>query len=90
MTFTARRLSAMRTWRRLRKRMAEVVARDEKFVREEEPREKGLAEYEKQGEFMKVHFIERFTQAGRGDFALSEWGVHRTSAVGRMCLRRGG
>ncbi|WP_263373450.1 threonine--tRNA ligase [Granulicella aggregans] len=45
-------------------RMAEVVARDEKFVREEEPREKGLADYEKQGEFMKVHFIERFTKPG--------------------------
>ena len=45
-------------------RMAEVVARDEKFVREEEPREKGLADYEKQGEFMKVHFIEKFTRPG--------------------------
>ena len=48
----------------IEKRMAEVVARDEKFVREEEPREQGLAEYEKQGEFMKVHFIERFTKPG--------------------------
>ncbi|MEO6982517.1 MAG: threonine--tRNA ligase [Edaphobacter sp.] len=48
----------------IEKRMGEVVARDEKFVREEEPREKGLAEYEKQGEFMKVHFIERFTKPG--------------------------
>jgi threonyl-tRNA synthetase len=45
-------------------RMAEVIARDEKFVREVEPREKGLEDYEKQGEFMKVHFIERFTQPG--------------------------
>ena len=45
-------------------RMAEVVARDEKFVREEEPREKGLEDYAAQGEFMKVHFIERFTKAG--------------------------
>ena len=45
-------------------RMAEVVARDEKFVRVEEPREKGLADYEKAGEFMKVHFIERFTKPG--------------------------
>ncbi len=48
----------------IEKRMAEVVARDEKFVREEEPREKGLEDYEKQGEFMKVHFIEKFTQPG--------------------------
>ncbi len=45
-------------------RMAEVVARDEKFVRVEEPREVGLADYEKQGEFMKVHFIEKFTMPG--------------------------
>jgi threonyl-tRNA synthetase len=45
-------------------RMTEVVARDEKFVREEEPREQGLADYAAQGEFMKVHFIERFTQPG--------------------------
>ncbi len=45
-------------------RMAEVVARDEAFVREEEPREKGLLNYEKAGEFMKLHFIERFTTPG--------------------------
>ena len=45
-------------------RMAEVVARDEKFVREEEPREKGLEDYAAQGEFMKVHFIEKFTKPG--------------------------
>ncbi|WP_255462399.1 threonine--tRNA ligase [Granulicella sp. WH15] len=45
-------------------RMAEVVARDEKFVREEETREQGIADYLEQGEFMKVHFIERFTQPG--------------------------
>jgi threonyl-tRNA synthetase len=45
-------------------RMAEVVARDEPFVRVYEPREQGLADYEKQGDFMKVHFIERFTQPG--------------------------
>jgi threonyl-tRNA synthetase len=45
-------------------RMAEIVARDEKFVREEESREKGLEDYTAQGEFMKVHFIERFTKPG--------------------------
>jgi threonyl-tRNA synthetase len=45
-------------------RMAEVVARDEKFVRVEEPREQALSDYEKAGEFMKVHFIERFTKDG--------------------------
>jgi threonyl-tRNA synthetase len=45
-------------------RMAEVVARDEKFIREEESREMGLKDYAEQGEFMKVHFIEKFTQPG--------------------------
>jgi len=45
-------------------RMAEVVARDETFVREEEPRERGLTDYAQHGEFMKVHFIERFTKPG--------------------------
>jgi threonyl-tRNA synthetase len=45
-------------------RMAEVVARDEKFVRVTESREEGLAQYNAQAEFMKVHFIERFTQPG--------------------------
>jgi threonyl-tRNA synthetase len=45
-------------------RMAEVVARNEPFVRAEETREKGLSDYEQQGEFMKVHFIERFTKPG--------------------------
>ena len=45
-------------------RMAEIVARDEQFVREVESRELGLDQYEKQGEFMKVHFIERFTKPG--------------------------
>ncbi len=48
----------------IEKRMSEVVARNEPFVREEEPREKGLEDYAQQGEFMKVHFIERFTKPG--------------------------
>jgi threonyl-tRNA synthetase len=45
-------------------KMAEVVTRDEAFVREFESREKGLDEYRAQGDFMKVHFIERFTKPG--------------------------
>jgi threonyl-tRNA synthetase len=45
-------------------RMAEVVARDEKFVRESEPREEGLAHFKADEDFMKVHFIERFTHPG--------------------------
>jgi len=42
-------------------KMAEVVARDEKFVREWEPREQALAHYRAGNDFMKIHFIERFT-----------------------------
>jgi threonyl-tRNA synthetase len=45
-------------------RMAEVTARDEKFVRELEPRDKGLAEFKAGNDFMKVHFVEKFTQPG--------------------------
>jgi threonyl-tRNA synthetase len=45
-------------------KMAQVVARDEKFVREYEPREKALAEFEKDGDFMKTHFVTRFTEPG--------------------------
>jgi threonyl-tRNA synthetase len=45
-------------------RMADVVKRDEPFVRVEEPRAKALTDYAAQGEFMKLHFIERFTKEG--------------------------
>ncbi len=45
-------------------KMAEVVARDEKFVREYEPREQALAEFEKDGDFMKTHFVTKFTVPG--------------------------
>jgi threonyl-tRNA synthetase len=45
-------------------KMAEVVARDEKFVREYEPREEALAEFERDGDFMKTHFVSRFTEPG--------------------------
>ncbi len=45
-------------------KMAEVVGRDEPFVREFESRERGLADYRAEGDFMKVHFIERFTKPG--------------------------
>ncbi|MGA9783977.1 MAG: threonine--tRNA ligase, partial [Terracidiphilus sp.] len=45
-------------------RMHEVIARDEKFVREYEPREEALAEFERDGDFMKTHFVTRFTEPG--------------------------
>ena len=63
----------------IEKRMAEVVARDETFVREEEPREKRLEDYAKQGEFMKVHFIERFTKPGE------EISLYRNGAFTDFC-----
>jgi threonyl-tRNA synthetase len=45
-------------------RMAEVVARDEPFLQVTESREKAIADYTANAEFMKLHFIERFTQPG--------------------------
>jgi len=40
------------------------VARDEKFVREYEPREEALKEFERDGDFMKTHFVTKFTEPG--------------------------
>ena len=48
----------------IEKKMAEVVARDEKFVREFEPRERALAEFQRDGDFMKTHFVTKFTEPG--------------------------
>ncbi len=48
----------------IEKRMHEVIARDEKFVREYEPREEALQEFERDGDFMKLHFVSRFTEPG--------------------------
>ncbi|MGA2834742.1 MAG: threonine--tRNA ligase [Terracidiphilus sp.] len=45
-------------------KMAEVVARDDKFVREQEPREQALAEFNRDGDFMKTHFVTKFTEPG--------------------------
>jgi threonyl-tRNA synthetase len=45
-------------------KMKEVVARDEPFLRIHEPREKALAEFERDGEFMKTHFVTKFTEPG--------------------------
>jgi len=48
----------------IEKRMQEVIARDEKFVREYEPREQALAKFERDGDFMKTHFVTKFTEPG--------------------------
>jgi len=45
-------------------KMAEVIARDEKFVRESTLREDALAEFEQDGDFMKTHFVTKFTHPG--------------------------
>jgi threonyl-tRNA synthetase len=45
-------------------KMAEVVARDDKFVREYEPREQALEEFARDGDFMKAHFVTKFTAPG--------------------------
>src|SRR6201998_3073655 len=48
----------------IEKKMAEVVARDAKFAREYVPGEKALAEFQKDGDFMKTHFVTKFTEPG--------------------------
>ena len=45
-------------------RMAEVVARNEPFVREWEPRDQSLERFKVSNDFMKTHFVERFTKPG--------------------------
>jgi threonyl-tRNA synthetase len=45
-------------------RMAQVIARDEPFIREFAPREKSLEDFERDGDFMKAHFVARFTHPG--------------------------
>ena len=56
--FTPEDLAAIET------KMAEVVARNEPFVREHEPRAQALAEFERDGDFMKTHFVTKFTVPG--------------------------
>ena len=45
-------------------KMKEVIARDEPFARIHESREKALAEFERDGDFMKTHFVTKFTEPG--------------------------
>ena len=45
-------------------RMAEVVARNEPFVREWENRDQSLERFKLSNDFMKAHFVERFTKPG--------------------------
>ena len=45
-------------------KMAEVIARDEHFVRKTQTREEALEDFNRNGEFMKVHFVNKFTKPG--------------------------
>jgi threonyl-tRNA synthetase len=45
-------------------KMAEIIARDEKFVQESAPRDKSLEGFERDGEFMKAYFVNKFTVPG--------------------------
>ncbi len=72
--------------RRIEARMAEIVARDQPFQHLYDPRDTTLLAYEQAGEFMKVHFIERFTHPGEeislyrnGDFTDFCRGPHMPS-----------
>jgi threonyl-tRNA synthetase len=49
---------------KIEKKMAEIIARDEPFVHEFVPRDKGVADFKAADDFMKLHFIERFTKPG--------------------------
>ena len=72
----------------IEKKMAEVIARDEKFVHEYEPREKALAEFERDGDFMKTHFVTKFTEPGRRSAFIATASLW-IFAAGRMCPQRG-
>lgn len=50
--------------KKIEEKMGEVVARDQKFVREFQPREEGLERFKTENDFMKMHFVERFTKPG--------------------------
>ena len=65
-------------------KMAEVVARDEKFVREWEPREEALEHFRADGDFMKIHFVERFTNEGE-DVSLYRNGAFVDFCRGPAC-----
>ncbi len=45
-------------------KMAEVVARNDPFIHEFAPRDKSLEGFNKDGDFMKTHFVTKFTAPG--------------------------
>jgi threonyl-tRNA synthetase len=47
---------------KIEKKMQELVEQNIPYAREFLPRDRGLAEFKKEGDFMKCHFIEQFTK----------------------------
>ena len=47
---------------KIEERMQQVVARDEKFVREYVPRDRAISQYQAENDWMKVHFIQKHTE----------------------------
>jgi threonyl-tRNA synthetase len=47
---------------KIEKKMQELVQQNIPYAREFLPREEGLAEFKREGDFMKCHFIEQFTK----------------------------
>ncbi len=47
---------------KIEKKMQELVQQNIPYAREFLPRQEGLAEFQKEGDFMKCHFIEQFTK----------------------------
>src|SRR5512146_870644 len=47
---------------KIEQKMQEIVARNEPYAREWLPRDTGLEQFQREGDFMKCHFIEQFTQ----------------------------
>jgi threonyl-tRNA synthetase len=47
---------------KIEKKMQEIVQRNEPYAREWLPRGEGLEQFQREGDFMKCHFIEQFTQ----------------------------
>ncbi len=62
MTFIAPRLSLPEDLQKIEKKMQELVQQNIPYAREFLPRDQGLQEFKKEGDFMKCHFIEHLTK----------------------------
>ena len=72
----------------IEKKMAEVVARDEKFVREYEPREKALEEFEQRRRLHEDALRDQVHRARAPRSASIATASLSTSAAARMCPRQ--